>query len=178
MVSISAADLVPVADDGLHHKSVLKMTNAVAGLCLTPLDTWKRGGKKISSKLKLVVGTSACKIAMATLAVLIPRYVVISWNRIHICTRSRSLLHHQSCTNKRKQRKRYCTCTSPPPQRVWMCPWHSQSESQSRKFPCCAHTRTHKQIYDNHIGGFLNCKLQVLTGNSICGCFCCFYGNH
>lgn len=39
---ISVSDLDPVADDGLNHKSVLEVTNAMALLCLTPLNTWKR----------------------------------------------------------------------------------------------------------------------------------------
>lgn len=42
MAVISALDSDPVADDGLDHKRVLKVTNPVALLCLTPVDTWKR----------------------------------------------------------------------------------------------------------------------------------------
>lgn len=42
MAVISASDLDPVADDGLNHKSVLEVTNAVALLCLAPVDTWKK----------------------------------------------------------------------------------------------------------------------------------------
>lgn len=36
------SDSEPVADHGLNHKSVLKVTNAVAPLCLAPLDTCNR----------------------------------------------------------------------------------------------------------------------------------------
>lgn len=39
MAVISAADSESVADDGLDHESVLKVTDAVTLLCLTPLDT-------------------------------------------------------------------------------------------------------------------------------------------
>lgn len=39
MAVISASDSDPVADDSLNHKSVLEVTNAVAPLCLTPLNT-------------------------------------------------------------------------------------------------------------------------------------------
>lgn len=42
MAVISASDLDLVANDSLNHKSVLEVTNAVALLCLTPLNTWKR----------------------------------------------------------------------------------------------------------------------------------------
>jgi len=41
MAVISASDLEPVTDDGLDHKSVLKVTDAVTLLRLTPLNTWK-----------------------------------------------------------------------------------------------------------------------------------------
>lgn len=44
MAVISASDLDPVADYGFNHKRVLEVTNAVALLCLPPLDTWKRKG--------------------------------------------------------------------------------------------------------------------------------------
>lgn len=39
MAVISASDLEPVADDGLNHKSVLEVTDAMAGLCLAPVNT-------------------------------------------------------------------------------------------------------------------------------------------
>lgn len=39
MAVIPASDLEPVTDDGLNHKSVLEVTNAVAPLCLAPLNT-------------------------------------------------------------------------------------------------------------------------------------------
>lgn len=37
--------LDPVADHGFHHKSVLEVTDAVARLCLPPLDAWKEEEK-------------------------------------------------------------------------------------------------------------------------------------
>lgn len=40
MAVISSSDLDSVADDGLDHKGVLKVTDAVALLCLAPLNTF------------------------------------------------------------------------------------------------------------------------------------------
>lgn len=55
MAVISASDLDPVADDGLNHKSVLEVTNAVALLCLAPVDTWKKKKKTDLEKWRLAV---------------------------------------------------------------------------------------------------------------------------
>lgn len=44
MPVISATDLDSVADHGFDHKRVLKVTDAVALLCLPSLDAWNREG--------------------------------------------------------------------------------------------------------------------------------------
>lgn len=78
MAVIPPQILEPVTDDGLHHKSVFKVTNLVASLRLTPLDTWKRELPWETSKpvilVDLYLAYRACTfesaVAIPTLAAL------------------------------------------------------------------------------------------------------------
>ena len=45
VADLSVLEIDLITDDGLHHKSVLKVPNAVAIPCLTFNDAWKEGGK-------------------------------------------------------------------------------------------------------------------------------------
>lgn len=115
MAVISVSDLEPVADDCLHHKSVLKVTDAVALLCLTPLNTWKRKRAFRNSvqkcKLKIAHMTT---VAMTTASILNQHWWSPPITSIYVPRGS--LLHHQS---KGVYDKRYHSCASPtPPQCV------------------------------------------------------------
>lgn len=141
MAVISALDSDPVADDGLNHKRVLKVTNPVALLCLTPVDTWKR-----EEFTRSVCEVELCSVHNTPTAIMPTSFhfqsaaVIPDKSRPYMYSGG-SLLHHFMLQSKTATTKISLMCITTSSV-VCGCVHCSVSDSHSRKYPGCTHTQT------------------------------------
>ena len=118
MADISVLEIDLITDDGLHHKSVLKVPNAVAIPCLTFNDAWKEGRKgererSFSQFEKWITFTNTIESSHS-----------LPLHSINVDTASYSntiyapigSMLHQQCLHSPTVRRRHDYTTLPPPQ--------------------------------------------------------------